>query len=102
MIYSTTDSGIILSVKILPNASEKGIKGVVNSADGSDWLRITVVSIPEKGKANKELIKFLSKELDIAKSDIEIISGESNHFKKLLIKKTSPDIVNKLEEWSAL
>lgn len=102
MIYSLVDSSIILSVKITPNASEQSIKGVVKSADGSDFLRISIVSVPEKGKANKELIKFLSKELDIAKSNIEIISGESNHFKKLKIKACSPFIINKLQQWSAL
>ncbi len=102
MIYSSNDSAIILSVKITPNASEQCVKGVITSADGADFLRINVVSVPEKGKANKELIKFLSKELDIAKSNIEIISGESNHFKKLKINSTSPFIINKLEQWSAL
>ncbi len=102
MIFNINASDITLFVKITPNASERGIKGVVTSADGIDFLRISIISVPEKGKANKELIKFLSKELDVTKSDIEIISGETNHFKKLQIKNISPHIIKKLQEWSTL
>ena len=100
MMYAINDNHITLLVKITPNAAERAVKGVVTSADGTEYLRINIISIPEKGKANKELIKFLSKELDIAKSDIEIVSGESNHLKRLKINSTSQHIINKLQQWS--
>ena len=61
MIFNFSDSHIVLFVKITPNASERGIRGVMTSAEGVDFLRISIISIPEKGKANKELIKFLIK-----------------------------------------
>ena len=72
----------------------------MTAVDNTDFLRISIISVPEKGKANKELIKFLSKELNVAKSNIEIISGESTHFKKIRIKDLSPHVIQKLQEWS--
>lgn len=41
--------------------------------------------MPEKGKANKELIAFLAKKLKITKSSIQIISGELDRWKKIAI-----------------
>ena len=46
-------------------------------------MKISVVSVPEKGKANKELISWLAKRLKIAKSDIQLVSGEFDKYKKI-------------------
>ena len=70
--------------------------GVMEDAKGETFLKINVISVPEKGKANKELLDFLSKMLDIAKSSIKIISGETDRYKKLMIE-TNVDLENKLE-----
>ncbi|MFR1031928.1 MAG: DUF167 family protein [Alphaproteobacteria bacterium] len=61
-------------------------RGVFTDADGAEYLKISVVSIPEKGKANKELLSFLAKRLKTAKSNFEIISGASERCKRILIK----------------
>lgn len=102
MFFSKTDKGLLLAVKIMPNAPMLSIKGIFCDAEGAAFLRISVVSVPEKGKANKELIKFLSKELDISKSDIEIVSGETSHLKKILLKQNNDGLIAKLNEWSKL
>ncbi len=41
------------------------------------FLKIKLKSVPEKGKANAELIKFLSKYFKTAKSNITILKGQS-------------------------
>ena len=64
--------------------------------DGTEYLKINIISVPEKGKANQELISWLAKKLDIAKSDIAIVSGDLDRLKKLLIKTESSDIMTKL------
>jgi uncharacterized protein (TIGR00251 family) len=69
-------------------------------ANNDVFLKISVVSVPEKGKANKELITFLAKKLKIAKSDFEIISGELDKWKKIRInadKITETDFLNLAE-----
>lgn len=46
-----------------------------------DCIKIRLSAKPEKGKANKELIKYLSKELGIPKSMIVIKSGQKTRNK---------------------
>lgn len=46
-----------------------------------DSYRIKVSSPPEKGKANKRVIKLLSKEFGVKKRDIKIVSGETTNRK---------------------
>ena len=64
--------------------------------DGTEYLKINIISIPEKGKANIELINWLSKKLKIAKSNITIISGELDRYKKLLITSPQPSTTTAL------
>ena len=69
------------------NMNDELLGGLPESdADGAEYLKISVVSIPEKGKANKELLSFLAKRLKTAKSNFEIISGASERCKRILIK----------------
>lgn len=48
---------------------------------GEQTIKIRIKAVPEKGKANIELIKFLSSELNIPKDKINIISGKSTQLK---------------------
>ena len=48
---------------------------------GEPTIKIRIKAIPEKGRANAELIKFLSNELNIPKDKITIISGKSTPLK---------------------
>ena len=65
--------------------------------DGTEFLKINIISVPEKGKANQELISWLSKRLKIAKSDITIISGELDRYKKLMIASSGGNIISALK-----
>jgi uncharacterized protein (TIGR00251 family) len=85
MVFDEIKDGVILRVRLSPNSSSCGINGFF-ALDGIAFLKINVISVPEKGKANKELIGFLSKALKMPKKNIEIVSGELDRFKKLSIK----------------
>lgn len=100
MVFEEKDNGILLAVKVIPNAASLSVKGIFCDADGHEYLKISVVSVPEKGKANKELIKFFSKELKMPKSKIELISGETNHLKKILLKNKNQTVIEKIKLWS--
>lgn len=65
--------------------------------DGTEFLKINIISVPEKGKANQELIAWLSKKLKTAKSNITIISGELDRYKKILITDTNPALIGILQ-----
>lgn len=75
-----TEKGLIVRLKIIPNSSKNEL-----IFDGEN-LKIKVTAQPVENKANKALIEFLSKKLKIAKSNIQIIKGELNKEKTLLIR----------------
>ncbi|MBQ8481752.1 MAG: DUF167 domain-containing protein [Alphaproteobacteria bacterium] len=94
-------SGYLLRIKLTPNASFCGFKGTVCDADGVIYLKAYVQTAPEKGRANDDLIKMLSKKLKIAKSNISVISGQTEHYKKIYIESPIPSlctIIDKLAE----
>lgn len=72
-----------IRVKVIPKSPKTEIVEVMN--DEENTLKIRLKAIPEKGKANGELIRFLSKELQIPKEKISIISGKTDPLKLLKI-----------------
>lgn len=97
MFFEQTAEGLIIRIKLQPNASSLKVSGVFSMPDGTDYLRISIISVPEKGKANQELIQWLSKKLGTAKSNITILSGELDRLKKLLIKNSDSSTIDKLK-----
>ena len=98
-IVEQTDKGYVLRVRLQPSSSSCSVKGVLSMPDG-DFLKISVCSVPEKGKANKELLEFLAKKLKLAKSKMEIISGELDKYKKVLLKTDDAAIIAAINELS--
>jgi len=76
-----------LRIKVIPNSSNNEIKEIMTDDSGEETIKIKIKAAPEKGKANIELIKFLSKELDIKRSNISIISGKTDRIKLIKISK---------------
>jgi hypothetical protein len=72
--------GAVLSVRAHAGAGRNGILG-----EREGMLRVAVTEAPEKGKANKAIIAVLSKALGVAKSSIEIVSGETSARKRFLL-----------------
>ncbi len=70
------------TIKIIPKSSQTEI---IEQKD--NFLKIKLKAIPEKGKANAELIKFLAKHFKTAKSNIKIIKGETGKNKIVAITK---------------
>lgn len=96
LFFEEKGNDIILRVRLTPNSSSCVVRGIFTDASGDCFLKINVVSVPEKGKANQELINLLAKRLKLAKADFKIISGETDRYKKIAINNLS--IINKLQE----
>ena len=75
----------IHKIKVITNARKNEISGQM--ADGT--IKIRIKSKPVRGKANKELIRFLSELLDIPKGDVLIVSGERSRRKRVRIANIS-------------
>jgi len=58
-------------------------------------LKIKVTQPPEGGKANKAVLKILSKELKIPVSSFEIIKGINSRIKVILINHQNIDEIEK-------
>jgi len=72
--------GAVLEIKVQPKGSRSNIGPVVEGR-----LKIAVTEPPDKGKANKAVVKLLAKKLTLAPSRLEIISGETSRKKSVLI-----------------
>lgn len=73
-----------LNINVVPGSSKTEIVGPYG-----DFLKIKLKAPPQKGKANKELVEFLAKKLNTAKSNIKIIKGENQRKKVVQVKATS-------------
>ena len=61
-----------LNLKVTPKASRNAISGW-----RGDTLRLSVTAAPEKGKANQAVITLLAEALDLPRSSLCIVRGET-------------------------
>ena len=71
---------IRLEIKAVPGASKTEF---ANIKDGR--LRIRLAAAPEEGKANTELISFLSRTFCCPKRNLQLLSGEKSRLKTIAI-----------------
>ena len=81
----------LLDLKVYPGAAANKIMGW-----NAGILKVRIKAPPEKGKANKELIRFLAKLLDIAPANIDLISGESSRNKRVRIREMTGSAVRQV------
>lgn len=72
--------GTLVKVYLQPKSSKNEIVGPFR-----DGIKIKITSPPIEGKANEALIRFLSKEFEIPRAQIEIIKGRHSREKTLRI-----------------
>lgn len=86
-----SDNRVKICVRIYPNADRNEVAGFVNG-----MLHIRISAPPVKGKANIELIGFLSRFLGISKDNIIIIKGHTKRNKLVIINGLSKDSLSML------
>lgn len=82
-----TKDCILIKVHIVPNSSKTQIVGT-----HGDRLKLKIKAPPVDGKANEEIVSFLSKTLNIKKNQIELMTGQTSKSKNLLIKAFDIDL----------
>ncbi len=92
---SKTENGIRFDIKVIPNSS---ISKIIEVIDGV--IKIKLNSPPIEGKANKEVVKLLSKDLKVPKSFINIVSGDKNKNKSVEILGNFDELLEKIEKTS--
>jgi len=80
-----TDQGVTLAIRVQPRASRDEI-----IADrGGEQLKVRITAAPVDSAANKVLLKFIAKSLDIPPRTVSLIRGDKNRSKVLLIADTN-------------
>ncbi|MGB9721555.1 MAG: DUF167 domain-containing protein [bacterium] len=72
---------MLITVNVIPNAKKREVIEL-----GKNLYKVKLISPPEKGKANKELIEVLADYFGTKKSNIRIIRGEFTKEKIVEIK----------------
>lgn len=88
---TSVSSGIQIKIVVKPNSKQQEIK--IDSEE--KYIQISVKSPPDKGKANKELLKLLAKQLEIPTSNLSIVSGQTSRDKIILVTDISSDDLQK-------
>lgn len=76
-----SESEARITVRVYPNAARNEVVGLINEV-----LQVKVSAPPVKGKANIELIAFLSGAIGVSKSRVGIIKGHTARNKVIAIK----------------
>lgn len=74
----------MVDIHVIPNASRTQADGTHDGA-----LRVRLHAPPVDGKANQALIVWLAQTLDIAKSQITLVRGQTSKRKQLKISATA-------------
>lgn len=74
------DGSLLLKLLVQPRASNNQLAGL-----HADVLKIRLTSPPVEGKANKAIIAFLAKLLNLPKSAVVIKSGLQSREKQVII-----------------
>jgi len=75
-----------LAVRLTPKASAEGIDGWSTDDKGRPVLKARVRAAPVDGKANAALIALLAKALDVPRSRITLVGGDTARLKTLEIE----------------
>lgn len=88
--YQWENKNLILSIYVQPRASHAGIVGIYDNQ-----LKIKTTAAPIDGKANKEVCQLLAKLFGVAKSKVNLLSGQTNRHKRFCIQspKKLPDLI---------
>jgi uncharacterized protein (TIGR00251 family) len=91
-----TPEGLLVFLRVTPNAGRDSIDGVEIRDDASIVLRVRVSAVPDKGKANAAVIALLAKALRLPKSAMTLVSGDTSRHKTILVSGDGVDIAGGL------
>ena len=84
---------IIVPFKIITKASRNAVGEEYNKV-----LKLYITAPPIEGKANKQIIKFLSKYCRLPQKDIRIITGHTSSLKRIELKMSKASFLSLLDK----
>ena len=89
--FLPTCQGYILRLTVVPGAQRTQVVGLYG-----DRLMVRLAAPPEKGAANRELIDFLARSLNLPKSSLKLTLGARSRSKVVAVYDLSPDLRDRL------
>lgn len=73
-----------INLYVQPNSSKDAIVGIHDNE-----LKVVITAQATDGKANKHLVQFLARQLQVPKSHIEIVKGKASRHKVVQVDRLS-------------
>jgi uncharacterized protein len=89
--FLPTAQGYILRLTVVPGAQRTQVVGLYG-----DRLKVRLAAPPEKGAANRELLDFLARSLNLPKTALKITVGGQSRAKVVAVHDLSPDLGDRL------
>lgn len=82
---------------VLVRAKAGGKKNaIIDERDGE--MVVEVTAAPEQGKANEALVHVIAEDLNLRRSQVDLLSGETSKHKKFLVRGIAPeDLLERIE-----
>lgn len=93
--FETCAEGLRLAVKVQPGGRQTALAGLVELGEGKVALKVQLTAPPADGKANAALVALLAKQFGLAKRSVEILHGQSNRQKLVLLRGDSEGLVRR-------
>ncbi len=89
--FSPTSQGYLVKIHVVPGARQTALAGL-----HGDRLKVKVAAVPEKGRANEELLAFLARLLKVPQKAVHLTSGATSRSKVVAVHDLSPDLESRL------
>jgi uncharacterized protein (TIGR00251 family) len=89
--FLPTCQGFVLRLTVVPGAQRTQVVGL-----HGDRLKVRLAAPPEKGAANRELIAFLARALNLPKSSLKLTLGAQSRAKVVAVYDLSPEVRERL------
>jgi uncharacterized protein (TIGR00251 family) len=99
--FAVTTDGVAVTIRLTPKASADRIVGIERLADGTPALKVSVTAVPETGKANKALLKLLSKSWGVGMRSLELTRGAKDRNKIVLVTGDPDALLGVLAAWAS-
>ena len=87
--------GATLALRVQPRAKRNAVLGEQAGA-----LKVSVTAPPEDGRANDAVLALLREEYDLSRSQVALLSGQTNRNKVVLVRGVTPQQLAELIEGS--
>lgn len=98
---STTQEGVVVTVRVTPRARRDGIVGMTEIAGphgAAAALAVRIAAPPVDGAANEAIVRLLARTCELPASSFEIVAGGSGRVKRILVRGEPASLFRLLSE----